>query len=50
MKQKDEGKEGSQGISQKDEGDFNKKAADDNPEAPKPVIGMNDERAQKGHK
>ncbi len=46
MKQKEEGKEGSQGISQKDERDSNKKAAEDHPEAPKPVIGMNDERAQ----
>jgi hypothetical protein len=39
MKQKKEGKEGSQGISQKDEGNFNKKAKDDHPEAPTPVIG-----------
>lgn len=39
MKQKKEGKEGSQAISQKDEGSFNKKAKDDHPEAPTPVIG-----------
>lgn len=39
MKQKKEGKEGSQGISQKDEGKFNEKAKEDHPEAPTPVIG-----------
>jgi hypothetical protein len=39
MKQKKDGKEGSQGISQKDEGSFNKKAKEDHPEAPTPVIG-----------
>jgi len=50
MKQKKEGTEGSQAISGKDEGNHNKKAEEDHPEAPKPVIGMNDERAQKGHK
>ena len=39
MQQKKDGKEGSQGISQKDEGNFNKKAKEDHPEAPEPVIG-----------
>ena len=39
MQQKKDGKDGSQGISQKDEGNFNKKAEEDHPEAPKPVIG-----------
>jgi hypothetical protein len=44
MKAHSEGKEGSQAISRKDEGDNNKRAGEDKPEAPKPVIGMNDER------
>jgi hypothetical protein len=39
MKEKKEGKEGAQSISQKDEGKFNKKAEETNPEAPTPVIG-----------
>jgi hypothetical protein len=39
MKEKKEGKEGSQGLSQKDEGNFNKKAKEDHREAPTPVIG-----------
>lgn len=38
---KEQGKEGSQAISQKDERDSNKRAKDDHPEAPEPVIGMN---------
>ena len=50
MQQKEQGKEGSQGISGKDEGNFNKKAKEDHPEAPEPVIGMNDERAQVSRK
>ena len=50
MQQKQQGKEGSQGISGKDEGNFNKKAKEDHPEAPEPVIGMNDERAQVSRK
>ena len=37
-------KEGSQAISRKDEGDNNKRAKEDHPEAPEPVIGMNSER------
>ncbi len=44
MKSQDQGKEGSQAISRKDEGNHNKRAEEDKPEAPKPVIGMNDER------
>jgi len=39
MKEKKEGKGGSQSISQKDEGKFNKKAKENHPEAPTPVIG-----------
>ena len=39
MKQKRDGKEGSQAISEKDEGNFNKKAKEDHPEAPTPIIG-----------
>ena len=34
----------SSATSQKDHGDQNKKAKEDHPEAPGPVIGMNDER------
>lgn len=41
-KSKEQGKEGSQGISQKDERNSNQKAKEDHPEAPGPVIGMND--------
>ncbi|MCJ1430432.1 hypothetical protein MMC29_008350 [Sticta canariensis] len=33
-------------ASQKDDGDQNKKAKEDHPEAPGPVIGMNDERGR----
>ncbi|EXJ83161.1 hypothetical protein A1O1_06780 [Capronia coronata CBS 617.96] len=47
IKDHEEGKEGSQAISRKDEGNANKKAEEDHPEAPQPVIGMNDERGQK---
>src|SRR3954454_1618128 len=39
MKEKKEGEEGSQSISQKDEGKFNKKAKENHREAPTPVIG-----------
>jgi len=42
-------KEGSQAISRKDENDSNKRAAKEHPEAPEPVIGMNEERGSKGH-
>ena len=38
---KEQGKEGSTAISQKDERNSNQKAKDENPEAPGPVIGMN---------
>lgn len=44
MRLKEEGKEGSQAISQKDEGSHAKKAKQDYPEAPEPILGMNDER------
>lgn len=37
---------GSQAISRQDEGDNNKRAKQDHPEAPDPVIGMNDERGK----
>jgi len=50
MQQKKDGKEGTQAISQKDERNSNKRAEEDHSEAPKPVIGMNDERGQKGQK
>ena len=38
----------SSATSGEDKGNHNKKAKDDHPEAPKPVIGMNDERGQVG--
>ncbi|KAI4126380.1 MAG: hypothetical protein LQ338_003776 [Usnochroma carphineum] len=41
--------EGSSAASQKDPGNQNEKAKRDHPEAPGPVIGMNDERGGKGH-
>jgi hypothetical protein len=44
MKQRDKGEEGSQGVSQNDERNSNKRAKEENPEAPGPVLGMNDER------
>ena len=44
MKAHQEGREGSQATSRKDEGNQNKRAKQDRPEAPEPVIGMNDER------
>ncbi|KAI4200772.1 MAG: hypothetical protein LQ350_003680 [Teloschistes chrysophthalmus] len=40
---------GSSATSQKDPGNQNEKAKQDHPEAPGPVIGMNDERGGKGH-
>ncbi|MCJ1374443.1 hypothetical protein MMC20_005675 [Loxospora ochrophaea] len=36
----------SQATTEKDHGSQNERAAKDHPEAPKPVIGMNDERGQ----
>src|SRR4051812_6753737 len=44
MKKHESLEEGSSAISRKDEGNNNKRAEKDNPEAPKPVIGMNSER------
>lgn len=40
----DDEHEGSSAASQKDPGNQNEKAKRDHPEAPGPVIGMNDER------
>ncbi|KAL6715563.1 hypothetical protein ACLMJK_006524 [Lecanora helva] len=40
----------SQGTTEKDKGNQNEQAKKDHPEAPGPVIGMNDERGQMGHK
>jgi hypothetical protein len=48
MREKDNGESPAVGISEKGGAD-NTKAEQDNPEAPKPVIGMNDERGGKGH-
>ncbi|KAI9830134.1 MAG: hypothetical protein M1819_005811 [Sarea resinae] len=44
-----EGSEQSQAVSEKDTGNHNARAKKDNPKAPTPVIGMNDERGGKGH-
>lgn len=41
---------GSQATTEKDSGNQNEQAKKDHPEAPGPVIGMNDERGQMGHK
>ncbi len=49
MKEKDEGDSQALGVSEKG-GKGNKKAEQDRPEAPKPVIGMNDERGGKGRR
>ncbi|KAL9047727.1 MAG: hypothetical protein Q9206_006514, partial [Seirophora lacunosa] len=46
---RDDEHEGSSATSQKDPGNQNEKAQRDHPEAPGPVIGMNDERGGKGH-
>lgn len=40
---------GSGAVSGRDEKNMNEKAKKDHPEAPGPVIGMNDERGGKGH-
>jgi hypothetical protein len=40
----EKGEEGSQALSRRDEGQFQKKAKEQHPEAPGPVLGMNDER------
>jgi len=42
--------EGSAATSEKDKGNQNEKAKEDHPEAPGPVLGMNDERGGKGHR
>lgn len=39
----------SSAISETDKGESNKRAHEDHPAAPGPVIGMNDERGGKGH-
>ncbi|EXJ77211.1 hypothetical protein A1O3_10369 [Capronia epimyces CBS 606.96] len=46
IKDHEDGKEGGQAISRKDEGNANKKAKKEHPKAPEPVIGMNDERGE----
>ncbi|KAI9759038.1 MAG: hypothetical protein M4579_002627 [Chaenotheca gracillima] len=43
------GNEQQQAAAQKDSGNNNERAKKDHPEAPSPVIGMNDERGGKGH-
>lgn len=48
MREKGKDDSHSFGISEKG-GDNNRKAEQDKPEAPKPVIGMNDERGERGH-
>ncbi|MCJ1306654.1 hypothetical protein MMC25_000297 [Agyrium rufum] len=40
---------GSQATSETDQGNNNERAKKDHPEAPGPVLGMNDERGGKGH-
>jgi len=45
---KNDGKD-SAATSEKDDGNMNEKAKRDHPEAPSPVIGMNDERGGKGY-
>ncbi|OQV10123.1 hypothetical protein CLAIMM_14166 [Cladophialophora immunda] len=49
MRDHEELKEGSDAISRRDERASNKKAKEEHPEAPEPVIGMNDERGSKTH-
>ncbi|KIV84004.1 hypothetical protein PV11_05984 [Exophiala sideris] len=49
MKEKDQGESQSQAIDQGDHNNSNKKAKEDHPEAPGPVLGMNDERGGKGN-
>ncbi|KEF57487.1 uncharacterized protein A1O9_05404, partial [Exophiala aquamarina CBS 119918] len=46
MKKHESLEDGSQAISRQDEGDNNKRAKEDHPKAPDPVIGMNDERGK----
>jgi len=40
---------GSDATSRRDEKDSNRRAKEEHPEAPEPVIGMNEERGGKGH-
>jgi len=40
---------GSAATSRRDEKDSNRRAKEEHPEAPEPVIGMNEERGGKGH-
>ncbi|EXJ69415.1 uncharacterized protein A1O5_07451 [Cladophialophora psammophila CBS 110553] len=47
MKDHEEMKEGSDAISRRDERGNNKRAKEEHPKAPEPVIGMNDERGSK---
>lgn len=49
MEEKASGSTKSQATSQRDVGNNNERAKKDNPEAPEPVIGMNDEKGGKGH-
>jgi hypothetical protein len=42
MEKHEKGEDGGSALSQKDEGDNNKRAKEDNPEAPEPVLGVND--------
>ncbi|KAI9813403.1 MAG: hypothetical protein M1827_004077 [Pycnora praestabilis] len=48
-RQKADGKEGGSAVSEDDPGNNNERAQKDHPEAPGPVIGMNDERGGAGH-
>ena len=43
------GSTSSQATSQRDVRDNNKRAKEEHPEAPEPVIGMNEERGRKGY-
>lgn len=49
IKDHEELKEGSDAISRRDEKKSNKRAKEDHPAAPEPVIGMNSERGSKGN-
>jgi len=44
MKERDQQDSQSQAVDQGDHNDSNKRAKEDHPEAPGPVLGMNDER------
>ena len=49
QEQRASGSTQSQATSQKDSRNNNERAEKDHPEAPRPVIGMNEERGSKGH-